>query len=137
LSALLVDGDRLIALAVEPDDVAATAERLGESIIDVHRVGEAGRTVDFRLTGVIGLLGPELPPFFVTTSAGREWRCGFRAARHRAEPRGIRWVEMGGDESKIRTRLLDPLLPLRIVSGRPGVAAVALDIGGAETVVRS
>ena len=136
LSALLVDGDRLIAVALEPDDIDATADRLGEPIIELDRVAEDGRSVHFRVTGVTGLLGSELLPFFVTTSVGREWRCGFRPPQHRAEARGIRWVELGGDESQIWTRVRDKSVSLRIKSGRPGVTAVALDVGGVETIVQ-
>ena len=97
LSALLVESDRLIALAVEPDDINVNANQLGESIVDVHRVAGDGRSVHFQLTGVVGLLGPELLPFFVPTSFGREWRCGFRSPQHRAAARvfaGWNWVAM-------------------------------------------
>jgi hypothetical protein len=136
LSKLLTDGDRLIALAVEPDDLDATAARLGEPVIEQDRVATDGRRVHFRLTGTIGLLGREILPFFVETTTGREWRCGFRPARHRAGTTGVRWVEMGGDETRIREQIACAPLPIRVVSGRAGVTAVGLDVGGRELVLR-
>jgi hypothetical protein len=137
LQRMLGDGDRLLALAIEPDDLDASAGRLGEPVTELDRVADDGRHVHFRLTGALGLLGPETLPFFVTTTAGREWRCGFRPPRHRTDASGIRWVELGGDESTIRARVADPSLPLRIVSGRRGVTAIGLALGGAEVVMRS
>jgi hypothetical protein len=37
-------------------------------------------------------------------------------------------VELGGDERRIREQVDDASLPLRIVPGRAGVGAVALDV---------
>ncbi|HVO26462.1 MAG TPA: VOC family protein [Candidatus Margulisiibacteriota bacterium] len=136
LSRLLTDGDRLIALAVEPDDLEAAAARLGEPVIEQDRVAADGRRVHFRLTGTRGLLGPEILPFFVETTTGREWRCGFRPARHRADIRGVRWVELGGDETRIREQVACAALPIRVVNGRAGVTAVGLDGGDRELVMR-
>ena len=136
LSRVVGDGDRLLAVAVEPDDLDATAARLGEPIIEQDRVAADGRRVGFRLTGTMGLLSPEILPFFVATTAGREWRCGFRPARHRANVQGVRWVELGGDEGRIRAQIADAPLPLRVVDARAGVTAVGLGDGGTEVVLR-
>ncbi len=136
LSKLVTDGDRLIALAVEPDDLDATAARLGEPVIEQDRIATDGRRVHFRLTGTMGLLGREILPFFVETTAGRQWRCGFRPARHRADIRGVRWVELGGDEARVRAQVACDSLSIRVTGGRPGVAAVGLDVGDRELVMR-
>ena len=136
LAALLSSGDRLIALAIEPDDLDATASRLGEATIAQDRVYEDGRRVGFRLTGVAGLLGPEILPFFVETTEGRELRCGSRPPRHRIETRGVRWVELGGDEARVRAQVDDDALPITVVSNRAGVTAIGLEVDGDEIVLR-
>jgi hypothetical protein len=136
LSRLLTAGDRLIALAVEADDLDATAARLEEPVIEQDRVAADGRRVAFRLTGTRGLLGPEILPFFVETTAGKEWRCGFRPARHRVDSAGVRWVELGGDEAHIQEQLAGASLPIQVVNGRAGVTAVGLEVAGAEMVLR-
>jgi hypothetical protein len=52
-------------------------------------------------------------------------------------PRGIAWVELAGDEARLRSYLGDAELGLRFVDGEPGVhgAGIALD-GGGEIVLR-
>lgn len=136
LSAQLASGDRLLQVAVDPGDIDAEAARLGEPVQELERVAADGRRVGFRLTGIIGAFGPGLLPFFVVCSSGAEWRCGFRPPRHRVDPGGIRWVELGSPDVDVRAQVLDDSLPFRFVLGRPGVAAVALDISGAEVVLR-
>jgi hypothetical protein len=43
---------------------------------------------------------------------------------------------MGGDETRIREQIACAPLPIRVVSGRAGVTAVGLDVGGRELVLR-
>jgi hypothetical protein len=52
------------------------------------------------------------------------------------DPGGIAWVELGGDEPTIRTRVADDSLPVRVVSGRRGVSAIGLTVGTNEAVLR-
>jgi hypothetical protein len=136
LGKLVLEEDRLLALVIEPDDLDATAERLGEPTIEQDRVYDDGRRVGFRLTGVAGLLGPEVLPFFVETTVGRHLRCGDRPACHRLDPRGVRWVELGGKEIDLRMRIDDPAIPITGMPGRPGVHAVGLGVDGGEVVLR-
>jgi hypothetical protein len=136
LTRQLARGDRLLLLAVEPPDLSAAARRLGEPIFDVHRVSSDGRQVDFRLTGVIGGWGPDLLPFFVACSGGHEWRCGWRPPRHRREPHGILWAELGSEPARVSAQLGAHSLPLRFVDGRPGLSAIAVSLDGEETVLR-
>ena len=137
LSRQLTQGDRLLQVAIEPPaDIEATASRLGEPIFDVHRVSSDGRRVDFRLTGIAGAWGPDILPFFVVCSGGREWRCGYGPAHHRREPRGFLWAEPGSDPARVCGQLGEHSLPLRLLPGRPGLTAVAIDIDGEEAVLR-
>jgi len=136
LSKQLVDGDRLLQVAIAPDNIEATAARLQEPVRELDRVAEDGRRVGFRLTGIAGAFGPAILPFFVGCSSGREWRCGFRPARHKVTSRGILSVELGSDEARVREHVADASLPLTFAPGRPGVAAVALELDGREIVLR-
>jgi hypothetical protein len=136
LSRALASGDRLLGLAIGVDDISLHAERLGEPIFDVPRNMDGGKRVLFRLTGVAGMLSIATLPWFVETTEGRELRLGDRAARHRATPRGISWVEFGGDASAIAARLGDETLPVRCVDGRPGVQAIGIACDGGEQVMR-
>lgn len=137
LSGHVAQGDRLLLVAVEPDDLDACAARLSEPVMENRRDVAGGRSVGFRLTGVSGAFGPELLPFFVETTSGHEWRCGTRPARHRVEPHGVRWVELGSDERKVRQWTGDAALPFVYAPGRPGVAAIGLDIRGGEVILRA
>ena len=136
LSAQLVQGDRLLQLAIDPGDIDSVSARLGEPVPEVVRTNE-GRRTRFRLTGVAGGFGPQLLPFFVVCAEGREWRMGYAPARHRVRAEGIRWVELGSDEALVRAQLAGAELPLRFAPGRPGVSALALALDGEEVVLRS
>jgi hypothetical protein len=61
---------------------------------------------------------------------------GLTPVEHRVAPAGIAWIELAGDERRVRDYLGGADLPLRFVDGDPGVkrAAVALD-GGGEIVL--
>jgi hypothetical protein len=136
LSALVSNGDRLLALAIEPDDLDATAARLAQPTIAQDRVYADGRRVSFRLTGVAGLLGPDILPFFVETTVGREWRCGSRSPSHRLAASGVEWVELGSDAARVRAQLGDGDLPITVVAGRAGVSAIGLELDGGEVALR-
>lgn len=133
----LSGGDRLLQVAIRPDDLDATADRLGEPVRSVHRLTSEKQRVGFRLTGLRGAFGPDLLPFFVECTEGAEWREGERPPRHRVRADGVKWVELGSDESKVRTQVGGDVLPFRFVSGRPGIVALGLDLDGSETTMRA
>jgi hypothetical protein len=62
---------------------------------------------------------------------------GLTPVEHRVTPTGIAWVELAGDEERLRSYLPDAELPLRFVDAEPGVrgAGIALD-GGGEIALR-
>ena len=128
LAPLVADGDRLLNIAIEPDDLEATAERINEPTFVMERKTAAGHQLRWRLTGMAGALSPEILPFFASVEAGQQWCTGDRSARHNIEPDGIRWVQIGGDRAKIRGRIADPSIPIQVVDGRAGVQALALGL---------
>lgn len=63
---------------------------------------------------------------------------GNESAQHYVQPRGISWIEVGGEESVIR-EWIGPGgsdLPIRFVGGDPGVRAIAVATSAGEVVVR-
>jgi hypothetical protein len=127
LGPLIDEGDRLVTVAIEVDDLDATAARLDEPAFAVERIGDDGRRVAWRLTGMLSTMTAEVLPFFLEVVDGRQWCTGWREPRHRIEPRGIVGIEFGGDPHGIRDRLADDSIPIAVVSGRPGVLAVTID----------
>jgi hypothetical protein len=63
---------------------------------------------------------------------------GRRPVDHRKEPRGITWLEVGGDEQVMRDWLGDEAdqLPLRYVGGEPGLRAIGIDFEDGEIELR-
>jgi hypothetical protein len=76
-----------------------------------------------------------LPNFFYM---GDGEHYGDRSAPHRVQPNGISWLEVGGEEAKMR-EWLGPDgddLPLRFNGGEPGLHAVGIASSDGEIVVR-
>ena len=92
--------------------------------------------IAFRLTGVSGIVGRQLLPYFIQTTSGREWRAGARTPKHRVSPRGVGRVEYGGDHESVACRIEDPDFPIDVVSGRPGLAAIWIKTKGAAIKLR-
>ena len=139
LGSLLAEGDRLVTVAIEADDLEATAARLAEPVFPVERIGDDGRSVSWRLTGMLSAMTDATLPFFLEVVDGREWCTGWRPPRHRVEPRGISGVEFGAEPDELRARLGgDHDLPITAVpGGRPGVCSVRIRTNGDDLVVRA
>jgi Glyoxalase-like domain len=106
-------GEGFIGWAVAVDDLDATAQRLGTPALTISREGLFGR-----LTGVADALNEPTLPFFIQGKA----RPGGDG------PALFEWVEVAGDEARLRSWLDGAELPVRVVPGEPAVRAVR--IGG-------
>jgi hypothetical protein len=135
LGAWIEGGDRLFAMALEVDDIAATAERVGSSIVDGTRTGSDGAHVAFRLAGFETAL-TERVPFFIEWGAGREHRLPPPGPAANPHAHGIAWVELGGDESRVADWLGDNIGGIRLVGGGPGVQALAVATTDGQVVIR-
>jgi hypothetical protein len=51
------------------------------------------------------------------------------------QPRGLSWVEVGGDAERLRDWLGGEELPIRVVDGVPGVRRVAITTSDGELVI--
>ena len=129
------EGDRLVAMAIEVDDVVATAERLGTTILDGNRTAADGTQVSFRLAGFDAALTEQVP-FFIEWGDGREHRLPPGARDANPHARGVAWVELGGDQARVQSWLGEDVDGVRLVGGDPGVQAMAVATTGDEIVVR-
>jgi hypothetical protein len=93
-------------------------------------VGWRGAGIDER-GGDLGL------PLFIAWDVPPELHPGAAPAEHRIEADGIAWVEVGGDEDRLRAWLGGEDAPIRVVEGgEPGVRTVAIALrDGSELVI--
>lgn len=131
LSQLVAPGDRWLGTCLRPDDLDAEARRLQLEPRPARRVGSDGQELHWRLLAMEAALGPERLPYFI------DW--GENAPAHEApdDAGGFAWMELGGDEVRVRTWVGDaPSLPLRFRDGAAaGVQAAAIQRGDQVVVI--
>jgi hypothetical protein len=137
LMARLARGDGLWSWAVLADDLDAVAARLGIEPFVGH-LADAEGNVSGSWRIVAG--GDDLP-FFIAYDVDPEERRARQRRRHAeaahaAGASGFAWIEVGGDEERLRDWLGDPTLPVRFAGGPPGPRAVAIRTRDGEIVIR-
>lgn len=123
VSEILATGNRLFAVSIEPDDLDATASRLGLEVEAGERRSTSGKVVRWRMAGLRVAVGPLHLPFFI------DWGDSDPDLDPSLNPTvgGIEWIELGGDGNSVRAWLGDEgALPLRFREGPPGPLALAL-----------
>ncbi|GAA4527728.1 VOC family protein [Amycolatopsis samaneae] len=125
-------GDRLFTWAIEPRALDARAATLG-----IEPSSGGGDTGRWRLLGEVG----RDRPFFIeydVARAGRVagWRRAYAEAEHDRAPGRVTWLEVGGDESRLRPWTGDIDVPVRWVGGEPRLAGVGIATSSGEIVVR-
>ncbi len=106
-----ISGEGFIGWAVAVDDLHATAQRLATPVLTVSRDGLFGY-----ITGVEEALKEPTLPFFIQGNA----RPGGNG------PALLEWVEVSGDEARLRDWLDGEDLPVRVTPGEPAVRAVGI-----------
>jgi hypothetical protein len=107
----VITGDGLLAYAVFVDDIEVAAKRNGTEIHSVRREG-----LSAHVTGAVEALREPFLPFFVASDRPRSSDPG----------EGLTWVEVAGDEARLRDWLGGAELPLRVVDGVPAVRAIGI-----------
>lgn len=110
-------GEGWLAWVVAVEDIEPVARRLGTTIASIGREGFSAR-----LTGVAEALQDPSLPFFVCRDPG------VPDPGAEGDAGGITWIEVAGDADRLERWLGGTDLPVRIVTGLPGVRAVG--IGG-------
>lgn len=132
----VADADRFIAWCVATEDVDAVGARLGLPVMAGTRERPDGIVLRWRSAGLERALEEPSLPFFVTWDIPEENHPGRAEADHVGEPRGIAWLEIGGDAIRLNEWLEGSELPVRVVGGPPGVLAVAVAAPSGEIVIR-
>ncbi|HWK27840.1 MAG TPA: VOC family protein [Solirubrobacter sp.] len=107
--------ERLMAYAVAVDDVHAVAQRLGTPLLTVKR-----DTLEAYVTGIVEALREPFLPFFIGAN-----RSGPRPGDAGAAG-GLTWIEVAGDEARLRDWLGGAELPVRVVAGAGAVRAIGV-----------
>jgi Glyoxalase-like domain len=135
----LREGDYFMGWAVRTTDIDAVSARVGivaeTGTIEMSGVAQPGwRFID--PTGE----GFDWMPMFVQylgdlEARAERWRQRYSEAASPAEPERFEWIEVAGDEAKLREWLGGETLPVRLVDGTPGVRAVCISTPRGEVTL--
>jgi hypothetical protein len=116
-------GDRLLGWAVATEDLEPIAGRLGLAVERGSRTRPDGVRLGWRLAGVLqGLGSGGFLPFFIQWEGPGELHPGGDSS---AQP-GIAYVELTGDEARLREWLGGADLPVRVREGPDGIVAAGI-----------
>ncbi len=132
-------GDHWFTVCLADDDIDATAERLGLSVVSSHRTRPDGVEIRWRGAGLEDPAREPWLPFFLSWDVPDELLPGRSPAAHDVEVSGIAWVEMSGDGDRLSRWTDGAPLPIRMVpeDGRePGIRRVGLETAsGGELIL--
>ncbi|HEX6230945.1 MAG TPA: VOC family protein [Actinomycetota bacterium] len=128
-------GDGWFMAVVATDDVEAVADRLDLEVTPGERRRPDGQIVRWRAAGFEDPRREPWMPFFITWDVPPGLHPGRAPADHGVRPRGIAWVELAGDEGRLREWLGGEDLPFRVVDGPRGIRAVAIATAGGELAI--
>jgi len=129
-------GDAFHAWCVATDEIDAVAHRLRLNAEPWTRVLPDGSALAWRLVGVEQAIEDPSLPFFIQWDVPAARHPSRVDVRHHIEPRGIAWIEVGGDAERIRSWTRGAELPVRVVAGAPGPRALAIATARGEVVWR-
>ena len=130
-----VEGEGWLLIVASSDDVEAEARRLGLDVQEGARARPDGSEIRWRMAGIDDPRREPWMPFFITWDIPDELYPGRQRAAHGVQPRGLSWVEVGGDEDRLREWLGDAELPIRLADGNPGIRRVAIATSGGGFVI--
>jgi hypothetical protein len=137
---LSADGDRWFSVCLADDDVEETAARLGLTVQPGSRTRPDGSEVRWRGAGIDERGADLWLPFFISWDVTGAPHPGAAPAAHGIPVKGITWVEVGGDEARLRDWLGGADAPIRVAEdgGDRRVRAVAIALqDGEQIVIRS
>ncbi len=135
----LAQGEGWFGWAIRADDIEAVAAERGQPVLQGSIKRDDGTSNSWKY-----MLAPaddaHRLPFFIQYDNALEDELPRRQQRYDtaaspAKPGAIAWMEVGGHEARIR-EWVGCDLPLRFVTGAPGLRAVAIDAPGGEIVIR-
>lgn len=139
IDALTVYGDRFVAWALLDEDVAGTAKRLGIEPEEWSAISPTGERVSWNLVGTVQSWTEPFLPFFRDDPPAFHGSLDAQLAhaQHRVEPAGFAWVELHGDEDRLREWVGGEAPQARIEPGTPELRSVAIATeNGKEIVIK-
>lgn len=125
-----------VTWVVRTDRLDAIAGRIGLDVIEAGRERPDGRVLRWRMAGLDEALAEPPMPFFMQWEVEPGDHPGAARADHAVEPRRIAWVEVAGQEGRLREWLGDARLPVRLVPGPAGVRRVGIATAEGELELR-
>ncbi|MHB1527268.1 MAG: VOC family protein [Candidatus Dormibacteria bacterium] len=119
------DSLRPLAVCLAVDDLSEVALRLGLESTAGSRTLPSGGVVGWRSVGMEAAFSPRRLPFFI------EWD---QLSQHPSQsgprnlPLAIARVEVGGDETRLRSWLVEEVAGLELVGGAPGLRGIELSM---------
>lgn len=129
-------GDRLVGWCLATDDLDHVAAERGLDAEQWSRDLPDGSTLSWRLAGLEVALREPYLPFFIAWDGPPERHPGRAAVAHRVSPRGIAWVEVAGDRSRLDRWLGEADIPVKVGEGRLGPLATGIATDAGEIVLR-
>jgi hypothetical protein len=129
-------GEAWLTFAVSTDDLDGVAGRLGLEVSEGRRDLPDGSALRWRSAGLEDERREPGLPFFIAWDVPPEHHPGRTRAGHGIRPRGIAWIEIGGDEARLADWLGGAELPVRVVGGPSVVRSVAVATEAGEVVIR-
>lgn len=128
-------GDAAWGWAVRPDDIGATAARLGLDVVPGSRVPADGVVLTWQLAGVPDEDADRSLPFFIAWGDDVPMP-GEAPVVHDAGTVRLRGLTVGGDEAALLGWLGASVDGVVVTSGRDGVLAVVLSTPSGEVTLR-
>jgi len=122
-----------------PDDLEATATRLGIQVVPGERRRPDGTSIRWRLAGLGTMVGAPPLPAFIAWDVGPDDHPSATPAPTLAEPAGVEWVEVAGADGRLAGWLgtEERGVEIREVDGPPGLRAVGVATAdGGELVLQ-
>ena len=128
IDALTARGDRFVAWALLADDVDAIGERVGVKPDLWSAVSPDGEVVNWKLCGIIQSWTEPFLPFFREDPPDfhRSIDAKIAEAAHTIHPTGFSYVEVEGDEKRLKEWLGGEEAPVKITEGTPLLRSVGV-----------
>ena len=136
IDALTARGDRFVAWALLADDVDAIGERIGVRPELWSAMSPDGEVVNWKLVGIIQSWAEPFLPFFREDPPDfhRSIDATIAQAGHTVAPTGFSWVEVEGDEKRLREWLGDEEAPVRITEGTPLLRSIGISTADGDEI---